>query len=98
AECPGDFRHQAWKVMRELRRFNRLELISFIEIDGLTKVAALTGASKYLQALSRSGYLRRFSRDVPVYWQLLRNTGPVAPIPVDRKVYDPNLEQFFDQE
>jgi hypothetical protein len=77
SQAPG--LQKVWQAMRVMRRFTTAELL-------MTTDASESAVMKYSRALAQAGYLRCVrarvsgragSRDV---WQLVRDTGPLAPI------------------
>lgn len=87
--------HQAyktWNAMRMLRHFTVGELTAVVATSTQHSVA------NYASALSSAGFLRmRRTADGPALYQLVRNTGPVAPSIVDRRraVYDHNTDTTY---
>lgn len=101
-------RPRAWWVMREQRRFTLPGLLAIVG-DARQRDAA-SNLRKYLQALTRAGYLVEDGREPPACltdpgvkrYRLVKNTGPKAPVwRASRKaVFDPNtgIETPIDQE
>jgi len=82
-------RARAWQSMRILRRFNQPDIVATAEISA-------NNCAKYIRALTGAGYLRVIkprhngkSGGGAVY-QLVKNTGPAAPLTKDGFIYDPN--------
>lgn len=83
-------RDRMWKSMRMLRHFTTADLVA-------TAFASHTNAAKYVRALVHAGYLRCIAPKREgiagghAAYQLVRNSGPVAPrIGLDG-VFDANL-------
>ena len=87
-------RAKVWSSMRILTRFNTRELV-------ITAEAKVNNVQDYIQRLRAAGYLRLVAPGVgglrrEAVYQLVRNTGPLAPI--TRKtgyVYDPNEQKVY---
>jgi hypothetical protein len=90
AGAPSAARERMWRAMRILRQFRMGELLQVAEVP------RRKAAERFVQDLSRAGYLRVTEAargcDGNVY-ALIRNTGPFAPR-VGRKglTLDTNLE------
>lgn len=90
-------RQWAWQTMRILRTFSAFQIAATAEIS-------YNKATRYTLGLARAGYLRLVRKSVIgqlgsyTIWQLIRDTGPNAPIYYRRngRVYDPNLNQIFE--
>lgn len=88
---------RAWQAMRIVGTFNTFEIAATAEIS-------YDQAKRYVQRLARAGYLRLVRKAVLGQagsyhtYQLIRDTGPDAPICHRRsgRVYDPNLNQVFE--
>lgn len=81
-------RAKIWQAMRILRRFLISDLASTSEVP--RKHAAV-----YLHRLRRAEYVREVqprSRAAEAVYQLVRNTGPLAPRLGKHGITDPNLE------
>lgn len=84
-------RARMWQSIRQLRRFSTADITSTAEVGA-------AHAQKYLRALCRAGYLRCVKqRDSGrtgghAAFQLLRDTGPLAPRIGKTGILDPNIE------
>jgi hypothetical protein len=90
AGAPSAARERMWRAMRILRQFRMRELVQVAEVP------RRKAAERYLQDLTRAGYLRVAENTLGCngkLYMLIRNTGPFAPR-VGRKglTLDPNLE------
>lgn len=87
-------RTRAWTSMRVMRRFSMPELMATASIGKIN-------VRKYVGALRRFGYVRlacasRFEPGSFHVFQLIRNTGPKAPIlRSNGEVFDPNTEALY---
>lgn len=83
-------RARIWNSMRVLRSFSRQELVSTAE-------AQPSNVRQYVLGLVRGGYVKaltsvdRGKKGGGAEFQLIRDTGPVAPRISHRGVVDPNL-------
>lgn len=84
--------------MRVLRRFTAPDLC-------VTSGIKTVNVQRYLRYLAAAGYLRLVRENVNGLagsyrlYQLIRDTGPHAPIPwSERTVYDPNVKRVFGEE
>jgi len=90
-------RTRAWTSMRILRRFCLPDIIATAEISP-------GNCAKYVRALRKAGYLRtvRARRSGKAgggaVYQLVRNTGPHAPLVKDGFVYDQNTGETMDSQ
>lgn len=87
-EAPGGgrkhrdtFRERAWRSMRIHRRFTMNDIIADADRnDG----AGRKNAETFVQALRKAGYVRALSGRAPgrggMRFELVRNTGPLAPV------------------
>lgn len=86
-------RARAWQSMRIMRRFTQDELQMTAEIrKGNVKF--------FVKRLLDAGYLviaqARRGGHAPNRYQLVRDTGPLAPIPwMNGEMFDPNTRQIF---
>jgi len=86
-------RSQAWQSMKIFRTFKLADIVGTADIGE-------ANAYRYIQALEAAGYLRQLGertrgrRGSHVTWQLIRDTGPEAPVPLaDGRVYDANRKE-----
>lgn len=93
---PNSSRRKAWIAMRILRLFSLSDLQISVEISE-------ENVKKYVRYLLEAGYLRvtrkrlNGSTDCNTY-QLIRNSGPLAPVPRrDKTVFDPNSKEIFER-
>lgn len=91
-------RYRAWQSMRILRRFTLPDLVATAEINN-------NNAQKYVDALSKGGYLRLVKprasgvKGGHAVWQLVKNTGPNPPrIWSNGRIWDPNTGEEVDDE
>lgn len=91
-------RKRMWAACRALGKFTRADVMEVASREGEDLTA---GATEYLSALAKAGYLIRLHGRVQVSahlsagqirWRLVNDTGPLAPqLKRGRRVYDPNL-------
>jgi len=83
-------RDKIWKTIRVLREFSVEEVAILIDVDNSV-------VSRYVYQLFQAGYVRVGGMRKEVdgrkrrKWQLVKNTGPKAPVPC-RCIYDPNID------
>jgi len=82
-----------WRAMRQLRQFSPLDVATLANAGGVE--VSIEKARTYCRRLLGAGYLRVLDRAVPgrreAFYQLIRNTGPKAPVPQRITVlHDPN--------
>lgn len=89
-------RDSVWKAMRQLRRF------TFAELEAVTETSH-AGVRKYVCLLVKAGYARVATParcvpgdSAPAVYELIRNTGPVAPRMTLDGVFDANIANPYD--
>lgn len=99
----SNLRQRVWRVMPVKQKFTIDDLLG-VAANGEEKNAR-NNVQKYLRFLSEAGYLRELRR-VPgealtsngfKRYQLIRHTGPKAPVPRKNGVYDRNTGEFHER-
>jgi hypothetical protein len=96
-------RQRVWRVMPVKIKFTIDDLLS-VAAKGEEKNAR-NNVQKYLRHLCQAGYLRELRRSPGdaltsngfKRYQIIRHTGPLAPIPRNNGVYDRNTGEFHER-
>lgn len=88
-------RNVIWQTMRKLRRFTSADLVAVAEAnrDNVRKYVAALAEAQYLRCVEPRRYGPAGGHAV---WQLVRNTGPVAPRVSTDGLYDYNLADPYE--